>query len=218
VGGSAIEVDGSGAQHGYSRVICLNDGLHLTQNAYWDGTNWQADVLNANSVDYWLSISGNPILRRVWASSNPISFSSGDPIKARAYRDSTPQSLLAATDTKVQLNAISFDYLSWFDISTNYRYTINLSRANGQYIVTAKVNFSPPSAASQATIWIAKNGVSVAKANGQIQSGSNNLTLTVTDVIELSVSDYVELWARCELATSINYGSDRTFMAIAKLL
>jgi hypothetical protein len=217
VGGSTIEVDGSGAQYGYSRVICLNDGLHLTQNAYWDGTNWQADVLNAWSFDYWLNNTGPVMLRRAYATANPMSWYNEAWAKARAYRGSTAQSLTAATDTKVQLNAKSYDYLGWFDINTNFRYTIDTSRAKGQYLVSAAVNFSPPSSASQATIWIAKNGVSVAKVQGQIQSGSNNLTLTVTDVIDLSSGDYVELWARCELATSINYGSDRTFMAIAYL-
>jgi hypothetical protein len=218
VGGSSIEVDGSGSTAGYSRVVCLNDGLHLTQNASWDGTSWQADVLNKVCLDYWLTSYGLIIARRAYAVTNPITWYIGEGTKARAYRGSSNQSLSAATDTKVQLNAKSYDYWSWFDISTNYRYTIGGGIENGQYLVSAAVNFSPPSSASQATIWIAKNGVSVAKANGQIQSGSNNLTLTVTDLIELAYNDYVELWARCEAATSINYGSDRTFMAIAKLL
>jgi hypothetical protein len=218
IGGSTIEVDGSGATNGYVRLTCLNDGLHLTFNAYWDGTNWRADVLNAWNLDYWLDIGGLIITRRAYTSTNPIIWGTGERTKARVYRDISNQSLSAATDTKVQLNAMSYDYLTWFDISTNYRYTINSERANGQYLVTAAVNFSPPSAASQATIWIAKNGVRVAKVQGQIQSGSYNLTLTVTDVIELSAGDYIELWARCEATTSINYGSDKTFMALAKLL
>jgi hypothetical protein len=218
VGGSAIEVDGSGALRGYARLTCLNDGLHLTFNAFWNGTNWQADVLNAPNTDYVLS-DGSPVLiRRAYTTANPITWLIGEGTKARTYRGSSNQSLPAATDTKVQLNAKSFDYWGWFDISTNYCYTVGVPQANGQYLVSATVNFSPPSAASQATIWIAKNGVSVSKVQGQIQSGSNNLTLTVTDVIDLSSGDYVELWARCELATSINYGSDKTFMAIAKLL
>jgi hypothetical protein len=218
VGGSTIEVDGSSSQRGYSRLICLNDGLHLTFNAYWDGTNWNADVLNAWSIDYWITAYNNVMIRQAWISNNPITWATGEVTKTRAYRDGTVQSLSAATDTKVQLNAKTSDYWGWFDISTNYRYTIATTRENGQYLVNAAVNFSPPSSASEATIWIAKNGVSVAKANGQIQSMSSNLTLTVSDIIQLSANDYVELWARCEAATSINYGSDRTFMAIAKLL
>jgi hypothetical protein len=218
VGGSTIEIDGSGATSGYSRLICLNDGLHLTQNAYWDGTNWQTDVLNAWSLDYWLTTGGTLLARRAYTSTNPINWVIGEPLKARVYRDSSPQSLPAGTDTKVQLNARSFDFRSWFDITTNYRFTVPINEGAGQYLVSAAVNFAPPTSASQATIWIAKNGVSVAKANGQIQSMSSNLTLTVTDVIQLAYNDYVELWARCEAATSINYGSDKTFMAIAKLL
>ena len=218
IGGQALEVDGSGAQYGYARLICLNDGMHLTLNAYWDGTNWKADVLNAWNLDIYLPLTGGLSIRYGWSTSNPIVWSYGEPVKARAYRDISNQSLAAATDTKVQLNAKSYDFRNWFDISTNYRYTIIYSQANGQYLISAAVNFSPPSAASQATIWIAKNGVSVSKVQGQIQSGSYNLTLTVTDVIQLSSGDYIELWARCESTTAINYGSDRTFMAIAKLL
>jgi len=218
IGGSEIEVDGSGATLGYARLICLNDGLHLTFNAYWDGANWNADVLNGWSLDYWLTYGPAIIARRAYTTTNPITWYNGEGTKARVYRDISNQSLSAATDTKVQLNARSYDYWGWFDISTNYRYTIGTIMVNGEYLVSASVNFSPPSSASQATIWIAKNGVSVSKAQGQIQPGSNNLTLTVSDVIHLSYNDYVELWARCELATSINYGSDKTFMAIAKLL
>jgi hypothetical protein len=218
VGGSTVEVDGSGATAGYARVNCINDGLHLTKNAYWDGSNWNADVLNKGSLDLWLTNNNTIVLRQCWATSNPINWYTGEGTKARAYRDISNQSLTAATDTKVQLNAKSFDPSALFDVSTNYRYTVGTDKANGQYLVTATVNFSPPSSASQATIWIARNGTSVSKVQGQIQSGSNNLALTVTDVIELSYNDYVELWARCEVATSINYGSDKTHMAIFKLL
>jgi hypothetical protein len=78
IGGSTVEVDGSGATGGYSRLTCLNDGLHLTQNAYWDGANWNADVLNAESIDLWLDTSGNVSLRIAYVTENPISWSYGD--------------------------------------------------------------------------------------------------------------------------------------------
>jgi hypothetical protein len=78
IGGSTVEVDGSGATAGYSRLICLNDGLHLTHNAYWDGANWNADVLNAESIDLWLDTSGNVALRIAYVTANPISWSYGD--------------------------------------------------------------------------------------------------------------------------------------------
>jgi hypothetical protein len=218
IGGQALEVDGSGAVNGYSRVICLNDGLHLTQNAYWDGSNWNADVLNKGNVDLWLTPTGTTVLRRAWATSNPISWYTGDGAKARAYRDSSNQSLAAATDTKVQLNAKSYDYFSWFDVSTNYRYTIGNDRATGQHLVTAAVCFLAPSSDSTIMAWIAKNGTNISQAQAQIKGGGGNVTITLSNIIELSAGDYVELWARCEAATSIVFGSNRTFMAIAKLL
>jgi len=218
VGGSTIEIDGSGAQYGYSRVICLNDGLHLTQNAYWDGTNWNADVLNAWSLDYWMTFGATIIARRAYTTANPITWYPGEGTKARAYRDGSNQSLTAATDTKVQLNAKTFDYWSWFDVSTNFRYTIGSSRANGQYLVTAAVTFLAPSSDSTIMAWIAKNGTNISQAQSQIKGAGGNVTITLSDIIELSNGDYVELWARCEAATSIVFGSNRTFMAIAKLL
>jgi hypothetical protein len=218
VGGSAIEIDGSGAQYGYSRVICLNDGLHLTQNAYWDGTNWQADVLNTNSVDIWLTQNSFTVIRRSYTSDNPITWHYGEPIKARAYKGAPDQSLAAATETKVQLNAVSDDYLVWFDISANFRYTVPDGRASGHYLMTAAVTFVATASNSKAYIFVTKNGTRIAVAQGNIIGGGGDVTITLSDIISLSVGDYVDLWAYSQLATTIRASNTGTYLDIAKLL
>jgi len=218
IGGSTIEIDGSGALYGYSRLICLNDGLHLTQNAYWDGTNWQADVLNAYNIDIWLTANTITVIRRGYTITNPITWNVGEPTKARAYKGTPDQSLSAATETKVQLNARSFDYWGWFDISTNFRYTINDPRANGQYLITAAVTFVATASNSKVYIFITKNGTRVAVAQGNIIGGGSDVTLTLTDIQELFSGDYVDLWAYSQLATTIKASNTGTYMAIVKLL
>jgi hypothetical protein len=217
IGGQALEVDGSGAVNGYSRVICLDDGLHLTQNAYWDGTNWNADVLNKGNVDLWLTPTGTIVFRRAWCTSNPISWYTGDGAKARAYKDTPDQSLTAATETKVQLNGKSYDYCSWFDVSANYRYTIGNSRANGHYLITAAVTFTATASNSKVYIFITKNGTRVAVAQANIIGGGGDVTITLSDIQELSNNDYVDLWAYSQLATTIKASNTGTYLALAKL-
>jgi hypothetical protein len=218
IGGSTIEVDGSGAGGGYSRVICLNDGLHLTQNAYWDGTYWRSDILNVPSYNLWFSDDGPVLLLQQKAASNPISWSFGDMTKARAYKGTPDQSLTAATETKVQLNAKSYDYLGLFDVSTNFRYTIVSTRGSGQYLITAAVTFTATASNSKVYIFITKNGTRVAVAQGNIIGGGGDVTITLSDIQELSINDYVDLWAYSQLATTIKASNAGTYMAIAKLL
>jgi hypothetical protein len=218
VGGSTIEIDGSGAQYGYSRVICLNDGLHLTQNAYWDGTNWNADVLNSPNIDFWLNTYGPMIIRRGFTTTNPITWYPGEGTKARAYKGSPDQSLQAATETKVQLNASSFDYYGWFDVSTNFRYIVMSEYANGQYIISAAVTFVATASNSKAYIFVTKNGNRVAVAQGNIIGGGGDVTITLSDIQELSYNDYVDLWAYSQLATTIKASNTGTYLALAKLL
>jgi hypothetical protein len=218
IGGSTVEVDGSGTTNGYSRLICLNDGLHLTQNAYWDGTNWNADVLNAWSLDYWLASGALVVLRRAYTATNPIIWASGSGAKSRAYKGAPDQSLTAATETKVQLNAISYDYYGWFDVSANFRYTIYSSRAEGQYLITAAVTFTATASNSKVYIFITKNGTRVAVSQGNIIGGGGDVTITLSDIQELSHNDYVDLWAYSQQATTIKASNTGTYMAIAKLL
>jgi hypothetical protein len=218
IGGSTIEVDGSGAQYGYSRIICLNDGLHLTFNAYWDGTHWQADVLNHNNIDYWLNNVGPIVLRRAYTVNNPIIWYAGDGTKARAYKGTPDQSLPAATETKVQLNAKTYDYCSWFDANTNFCYTIGNAVANGQYLITAAVTFVATASNSKAYIFITKNGTRVAVAQANIIAGGGDVTITLSDIQELSYNDYVDLWAYSQLATTIKASNTGTYLALAKLL
>jgi hypothetical protein len=117
IGGSTVEVDGSGATAGYSRLICLNDGLHLTHNAYWDGANWNADVLNAESIDLWLDTSGNVSLRIAYVTANPISWSYGDLI---ADGSVTTDKLAdyAVTADKLAANAVETAKIKDLAVST----------------------------------------------------------------------------------------------------
>jgi flavin-binding protein dodecin len=155
--------------------------------------------------------------RRAYTIANPISWLSGDWTKARAYKGTPDQSLTAATETKVQLNEKSYDYLGWFDISTNFRYTIGSSQANGQYLITAAVTFVATASNSKVYIFITKNGTRVAVAQGNIIGGGSDVTLTLTDIQELANGDYVDLWAYSQLATTIKASNTGTYLTLAKL-
>ena len=72
LGGTCLEVDGNGVTNGYARISALNDGTHITQNAYWDGSYWRPDNSSTQSLDIWLDTAGQYHFRI--GSGNPITW------------------------------------------------------------------------------------------------------------------------------------------------
>jgi hypothetical protein len=140
---------------------------------------------------------------------------SGLSSKARAYRGTSVQSIDTETDTKVQLNAESYDVGSEFDSSTNYRFTATTA---GYYQVNGCVSYASPVDQKSYICQIKKNDS--AYATGQFSaSGTTRIRIPVSDIIYLAATDYIELWTshNSGLSKNIDYGASMTFFSIHKL-
>jgi len=116
----------------------------------------------------------------------------------RAYRSTSVQTISSGVNTKVQLNAESYDTNGWFDSTTNYRFT---PLKAGYYLVigsviTGKTGKSPVVLDCK----IYKNGVEVTfgnVGNGVTYPAASSFLLsrTTTDIIYMNGStDYLELF------------------------
>ena len=115
----------------------------------------------------------------------------------------TDQTLSDATETKIQVDTESFDTDNAYDNATNYRFTVPADKA-GKYHVYASVR------ADAATEKFNSMYVAI-KKNGSYYPGStvprlamgNNqadvLSIIIVETIDLSASDYLELYAWCDV-------------------
>lgn len=110
-----------------------------------------------------------------------------NPYKFSVYR-TTAQNTSAGSEIKINFDGENFDTNSNFDTTTNYRYTVPVS---GFYQINGYVNVS----ANPGTFLIAslyKNGTILGRGtqiNATAAVGS-----TYSDLIQLSASDYIELF------------------------
>lgn len=128
-----------------------------------------------------------------------------------AYRGTSNQSISAATFTKVQLNAETFDVGGCFDAATNYRWTPDVP---GYYQVSFAVNIGAASGLSNILAAIYKNGAvhaygsftAPAAVTQGISSGSALVWMNGT-------TDYIELYAYGTGTTVVvNFGASGTVM------
>ena len=129
----------------------------------------------------------------------------------RVYR-SGAQSLPSGSAVKIQFNAENYDVQGEFDSSTNYRFTATKA---GIYHVKAQMQCS--SAASQEyTLYIYKNaGV---HTHFNFYSTTTNAFFAVSDLVQLSGGDYIEIHGKStNSAQNITGSTDRTFLTIYKV-
>jgi len=108
----------------------------------------------------------------------------------RSYINSA-QTIATSTVTKVQFDTESFDTNSWYDNTTNYRFT---PLKAGKYLVVSRLIFNNNNLSSR-DIYINKNGFSVAQ-QGIYNPSGYLLTNTVSTIIEMNGStDYLEVYA-----------------------
>ena len=127
---------------------------------------------------------------------------------ARAYRNTSTQSLSGAT--KIQFNAETYDIKSEFDPSTNYRFT---ATATGVYVVLATINITSP--ASNPAVSIYKNGSAFASSTGN--SAASGFSYSVFGILQLSATDYVEIYVNSGASGTVVNGEALTYVAIHKL-
>jgi len=218
VSGEEVKIEGLGTTYGASRLICLGDGLHLTHNAYWDGTNWKADASGKWATDIWLTVNGYVQIRQACPGGSTIYWKNGVPAKARAYLSSSGQGLLADTPTKVHLNMSSWDIWDWFDDDTSYRFTVPEKIGEGEYLVTAGVTFAAAGSDATVTAEIRKNTTAWVTSIQHQRAGMGSLTVCLSDIVSLLRNDYIELWAKSSIDGDLVGGSKYTWLSIAKIL
>lgn len=132
--------------------------------------------------------------------------------KARAYRNTSTQTINNASFTKVQLNAESYDPGSNFDSATNYRFTVPTT---GYYAVTGVVLYNSTTTDKRYICAVYQNGAEIFE-NEAHASHANGLSVTTTDYVFLTASDYVELYTYHESgsSTTVANGSQYTYLSI----
>lgn len=127
---------------------------------------------------------------------------------ARAYRNTSTQSISATTITKVQFNAETYDTQGEFDSATNYRFT---AAKDGKYLITSTLSVG---SLGTINIYIYKNGSSVAQHDDAIAA---NNSISISDVISLSATDYLEINIQSSGINTVVNGSGTSYVAVHKV-
>jgi hypothetical protein len=145
--------------------------------------------------------------------------------RARAFRNTTVQSIPNNAWTKVQFNGESYDEKAEFDSATNYRF---VALEEGYYQVNARTSFTITQASANQY-----NSIAIYR-NGAVYSYGNNLAIgtsdnardifsnnapNVSDVIYLTTGQYIEIFVfqNAGVAQNINFGASETYVSIHKV-
>jgi len=130
-----------------------------------------------------------------------------------AYRGTSNQSISAATWTKVQFNAESFDTDSCFDSTTNYRFTPTKS---GYYQINANLYLDTTNDGNRNIFTFYKNGSAYATFQNNIRRGSTAGELGMggsTLMYFNGSSDYMEVYVYSTSSSTLNYGQVDTMFS-----
>ena len=160
--------------------------------------------IEANTID---SVSGTSTLTLGSSNASTIALGSGDVQSNFMYpafqaRLSANQSLSDDTFVKLQFNTEEYDTNSAYDNSSNYRFTVPSNLA-GKYLIYVAVTIDSETNSNldSANVTIYRNGS--AHPNGGLEyymlsNPPRFVPITHSLVIELSATDYVEVYARIE--------------------
>jgi hypothetical protein len=197
----------------------LIDGLLIGHKQ--DGTHVASAItasdINGFSTDGTLaSNSDNKISSqkavKTYVDAHAGGFSSGFSVYASAGNYSIPDNAF----TKLQFNTETYDLASEFDSTTNYRFTAG---STGKYLVTATAQISGLASGNKFTIAIYKNGT-VYKTDGAQSANFSVTNASITGIIDLSATDYVEIFVLQASGGPLNVqgGSTVTYAMAQRLL
>lgn len=136
--------------------------------------------------------------------------------RVRAYRGSA-QSINANSTTKVQLDTEDYDGDGEFDKDVNYRFT---AVSAGYYLVAAAASLDDLDDGERFQVMVYKGGGEENRTSVMSSAADEILRATISDVIYLDASGYLELYVRHnsgEGAKNLTGNSQQTFMAIHRL-
>lgn len=141
----------------------------------------------------------------------------GSQSAARAYRGTSNQTFSdSSSESKVEINAETYDVKSEFDSATNYRFTAGVA---GKYMVTCSLQVSPGASNTVSTVHIYKNGSSVSQS-GLLIPASTVQSLAISDIVTLAATDYIEIYASFNSTgtdTDVVFGETKSWVAIHKI-
>lgn len=208
-------------------------------DAAWDNASYLKDARDDTDEDssaaftaddtYDINIAGNDALKltataitaKIGATTQMALSQYGMTLKTsrcRAYLATTDQTIGSGAWTKVQLNAESFDELSEFDSTTNYRFTASEA---GYYLIYGQAKFLAMADQDVIEIKLRKNASTDLAVASRPTSNDGSLadTINVADIVSLSATDYMELYVQHDNGGNkdIDAGTDLTFMFVHRL-
>jgi hypothetical protein len=203
IGGTLSTVTGGTANSVTLGTPVVNVGSDATGDLYYRNGGTFTRLPIGSNGQYVTTNGTTPS----WAAVSPNTTA-----KARAFRNTSVQSINSATFTKVQLNGESYDPGNNFDSVTNFRF---VAPVTGYYMVTGAVGYATSTDVKRYIASIYVNGSEVAEG-GMQASTSATLEPAVSDIILLTATDYVELYTFQESggAQNINNGTQYTYLSI----
>lgn len=136
--------------------------------------------------------------------------------KARAFRDTSAQSIGASAWTKVQFNNESYDPGSSFTLSPDYRFTVPAGGA-GYYEICAEIQVGSLGTAGVVQCAIYKGGSLYSADQVYLTVPLGQGTIKVKDILYLAAGEYVEIYVYAGNTFSIINGADKSWVDIAKV-
>mgnify|MGYP003108884649 FL=1 len=145
------------------------------------------------------------------ASGDTVSLGSGGTVTnvpAFAAKMSGTQQLANDTTTKIAYDTEVYDTDSAYDHSSNYRFTVP-SNKGGKYFIGASVRSGNMADTKKINMYLHVNGSEVAEHFAQVVSSNTNeqYTVGVFKVLNLSASDYVEVFVLHQNGAAVNFSS-----------
>jgi len=132
----------------------------------------------------------------------------------QAYRNSA-QTISSGVETKAQFNLESFDASSIYDNTTNYRFTVPSGQAGKYFVYSMLRLLNTNNNSVYGSIIVKKNSSPISNLSfdftgSSIMRQSNH---TYTEVLDLSVGDYIEIYGQADGSGTISILQNSTFGA-----
>lgn len=138
------------------------------------------------------------------------------PYGAKAYRNTTTQSVGSDASFKIELNAESWDLSGEFDPTTNARYT---ALTAGYYLVTFAIDILAAVADKVYFAFPVLNGGNGVAATSQHSSNTSEILICGAGMVQLAIGDYLELFIFQNSGSSatVKTGDSSTYMTVQRL-
>ena len=122
-------------------------------------------------------------------------------VPAFAETSSSQTGISSGTSTKMQFDTEIFDSASAFDHSTNYRFTVPSGQAGKYFFYCySTLGSSNSNALVDVKLFFYKNGSASGKRSLYV-GGDTAIHLSLTNVFDLSVGDYIEVYAGVNISS-----------------